>query len=607
MKAMNRSLLLFFLLVCPFILAKGPTETNMPIPIITSDLITLQIGQDIEAQHFELTIAGPGQQLIKRQFAGTHIPFIEVYDDQGQVLPDGQYVYEILAVPHISAEGKAAIRAMRRSGDESKLSMLQENGVLPREAIVFSGSFRIHLGSIVVPEAESKSSDSSGNTNKTSSQSDRDGITRDVTFADDLIVKASACIGSDCITGESFGYDTIRLKENNLRINFMDTSVDGFPTNDWQIRINDAAHGGLNRFSIDDLDAGDTPFTIEAGAPFHALYVRNNGFIGAGTSTPAVHMHLKNGNTPALRLEQDGSVGFGAQSWDVAGNEAQFFVRDVTNGSKLPFRILSGASTSSLVIGEDGHVGIGDSSPDAALDIESGDVLLESGNLVLDSGDIDVRFGKVSIKDNQTRVQNPDPELTEATFKVKHNPRLSSNSHILMFLEANGQVNFLFRDSSDNITWKQIMDGGGGAASQFIISRDGSGVNEFILSHNGNLNITGTLTEGSDRTRKQNIQGINPQEVLARVVEMPVSTWSYDTESEIAHMGPMAQDFHAAFGLGATDKGIANIDSSGVAFGAIQGLHQQLEAKDKRIDHLESQLAALEARLKALERPQSDK
>ena len=156
----------------------------------------------------------------------------------------------------------------------------------------------------------------------------------DFVINDDLIVDGSACIGFDCVNGESFGFDTIRLKENNLRIKFDDTSVAAsFPRNDWQITANDSANGGQSKFSIDDITGSRTPFTIEAGARSHSLYVDDGGRMGLRTSTPSVELHTIDGDTPTLRLQQDGSSGFAPQTWDVAGNETNFFIRDVTNGS----------------------------------------------------------------------------------------------------------------------------------------------------------------------------------------------------------------------------------------------------------------------------------
>lgn len=191
---------------------------------------------------------------------------------------------------------------------------------------------------------------------------------------DDQIVTGSECIGFDCVNGENFGFDTLRLKENNLRIKFQDTSISGsFPSNDWQITANDSSNGGANKFSIDDVDSGRTPFTIEAGARSNSLYVDDAGKLGLGTSTPAVQIHSKYGDTPTVRLEQDGSHGWSAQTWDMAANEANFFIRDVTHGSRLPFRIKPGAPNNSIYIAADGDVGLGTDSPDSSLHVYGSD------------------------------------------------------------------------------------------------------------------------------------------------------------------------------------------------------------------------------------------
>lgn len=208
----------------------------------------------------------------------------------------------------------------------------------------------------------------------------------DFVINDDLIVDGSACIGFDCVNGESFSFDTIRLKENNLRIKFDDTSVAAsFPRTDWQLTANDSANGGASKFSIDDISGNRTPFTIEANARSHSLYVDDGGRIGIRTSTPSTEIHVIDGDTPTLRLQQDGSSGFAPQTWDVAGNETNFFIRDVTNGSLLPFRIRPDAPTSSIFIDVDGDVGMGTSSPDDVLHLNrsSGSVAIR-----LESGDV---------------------------------------------------------------------------------------------------------------------------------------------------------------------------------------------------------------------------
>jgi len=108
----------------------------------------------------------------------------------------------------------------------------------------------------------------------------------------------------------------------------------------------------------------------------------------------------------------------------------------------------------------------------------------------------------------------------------------------------------------------------------------------------------GSWSSVSDRNRKEAVVAVDPEAVLAKLVAVPVSTWSYTTDpSGFRHMGPMAQDLHAAFGLGDSDKAIATIDADGISMAAIQGLHRKLEAKDAEVAELKARLARLEALL----------
>jgi len=82
---------------------------------------------------------------------------------------------------------------------------------------------------------------------------------------------------------------------------------------------------------------------------------------------------------------------------------------------------------------------------------------------------------------------------------------------------------------------------------------------------------------------------VNGQELLERLAALPISEWNYDfDDASIRHLGPMAQDFAAAFGLGNDDKTISLIDANGVVMVAIQALHRRVVA-------LEAELAALKS------------
>ena len=101
----------------------------------------------------------------------------------------------------------------------------------------------------------------------------------DNVIADDSIVQGNQCIGSDCVDAEAFGFDTLRLKENNTRITFFDTSTSSFPNTNWTLAANDTASDGLNRFMIQDVTAGTTPVDVRGAAPTGSLVVPATGGI----------------------------------------------------------------------------------------------------------------------------------------------------------------------------------------------------------------------------------------------------------------------------------------------------------------------------------------
>ena len=106
----------------------------------------------------------------------------------------------------------------------------------------------------------------------------------------------------------------------------------------------------------------------------------------------------------------------------------------------------------------------------------------------------------------------------------------------------------------------------------------------------------------SDRGMKRNIRQVDSKKILTNLAQIPISQWSYKAQDpSIEHIGPMAQDFHAAFGLGEDDKHINTLDPDGVALAAIQGLYELVQEKDAEISAQERQIATLEERLAALE------
>ena len=145
---------------------------------------------------------------------------------------------------------------------------------------------------------------------------------------DDLIVIGRECVGVDCSpTGEG-GLDIIKMKHNNTKLLFDDSSTSpGFPSTDWRLTANDSSSGGVNRFSIEDATAFTTPFTIRGAAPTNSLFISNVGRVGIGTSTPDARLDVEASGTSEMRLTTTGS-----SSWRVINDAAGFGIELASAG-----------------------------------------------------------------------------------------------------------------------------------------------------------------------------------------------------------------------------------------------------------------------------------
>jgi len=188
-----------------------------------------------------------------------------------------------------------------------------------------------------------------------------------------------------------------------------------------------------------------------------------------------------------------------------------------------------------------------------------------------------------------------------------------------------GRVEFVSNPQGDAGEWRpgfiQSLDSGGFTGGiGFYVNGTGIGnrfaTNEVMRIQNGRVGIgtnapttllqVGSATcngttwaNSSDRNAKENFQPVDPLDVLRALVSLPISHWNYRTDAAATHLGPVAQDFHAAFALnGADDTHITTIDEEGVALAAIQGLNQKLDAGNRSSEIRMQKLEAENAELK---------
>ena len=391
LKYLPSILSILLMVVCLHISASGQmAEEKNKLAAVSANGSSVR--WDVSASHagLSVTIAAPDGRVFRVETkSGASAEFM-LSDKQGNRLPDGQYTYELRLTPELSNAVKEQLAAARGKDDDPEdVRAARKRVGIPN--LVESGSFSILNGAVIVAGAAeeagarrvSKFSEQRlpvlvPTTTEAKNQMHHPLMIAkpDDVIPDDLIVQGSACVGLDCVNGEVFGFDTIRVKENNTRIQFDDTSAAGFPLNNWQIRANSSGSGGASFLGFVDQGAagnsetGTIVFEVDAGAPANSLKVASTGKVGLRTATPVLDLHIATGDTPAHRLEQTNQSGFTAQTWDIAGNEANFFVRDVTAGSRLPFRIRPGAPTSSVDVAASGNVGVGTASPGFHLHVQ---------------------------------------------------------------------------------------------------------------------------------------------------------------------------------------------------------------------------------------------
>jgi trimeric autotransporter adhesin len=176
-------------------------------------------------------------------------------------------------------------------------------------------------------------------------------------------------------------------------------------------------------------------------------------------------------------------------------------------------------------------------------------------------------------------------------------------------VSTNGQEgSFVYGDNSTITVMNATV------ANQFSV-RAAGGVRFFT---NSGLTAGATLAPGggswsavSDRARKEHVLAVDGEEVLARIRTLPLATWRYIAEEDrsVRHMGPMAQDWHRAFGFSSDSLTINSGDLDGVNLAGVQALDARTEALRGenerlrgRVDALDAENAALRARLDAIER-----
>jgi hypothetical protein len=276
------------------------------------------------------------------------------------------------------------------------------------------------------------------------------------------------------------------------------------------------------------------------------------------------------------RLYFDDTDEAGGNEWSVSGDENRFLLYNYDTGKNL-IHFDDAADMQLIMINS--LFGVGDSlgnpivsvHSDApwSLDIQSdGDVSLARDDVFIDASSNRLGIGTtIPANDLHIATSSPTIRLDDVEGRV-----WEINSSDLSYV-------FDFKDVTSGISPLTLIGGTG----------------EVVL--------TGPFSVGSSREIKHGFATVEPREVLERLLKLEVSQWSYNSEdAAVRHMGPVAEDFGAIFALGTDDKHVSPADMSGVAFAAIQGLHQIVRERDAEISELRQSRDDFAARIETLEK-----
>lgn len=446
----------------------SPSESAPALVHASSNLLSFEPLEDYGRA--TLTIRERGEGVVFGRTFGPHeVPRFALLDRQGQPLPDGRYVFELVMSRDPLADS------------------------FPAEAVGsrrLSGAFELRDGAMVLPQGAD------------GLDLDIDQEILDIPILGDAIVEGSLCASdsTDCLFDliildseefdtPGFGNADVKVKDNVPEIWFEDVDAD---EGDFALTVEGS------RFFLRDPLADTLPFTVEAGAPSDSVYVTQSGFVGINTAVPQANLHIlgteggvlwverNDGVTPNIRFTTSG--GPATQRWlfQVNADVGVFAIRDESAGIS-PFRLSPGAPENSFSVAPDGNVGLG--------------------------------------------------------------------------IHPNGATHPITSDT--------------GAF----------------------LSAGGAWTNASSRTLKTGFEPIDPDAMLAKLVQLPVQRWSYEAEGpEVEHVGPVAEDFRELFGFG-DGRTISTVDTAGVTMAALQGLYGLVREKEVEIAALRAEMEALKESL----------
>jgi hypothetical protein len=340
-----------------------------------------------------------------------------------------------------------------------------------------------------------------------------------------------------------------------------------------------------------DVSASDIAFGYGQNTNFtETMRIKGSGNVGINTSSPGLNtLQINPGFEPAngYALEvNDPGYGYGANiqiNRPSGTGGIGLVVDDIANGdaSTSLFLVRNDSATNSQFLFDilaNGNVGIGNTAPETPLQV-----------------------GSYNNGDEYLTVSSAGGNQFRSGIKLRHFN--SGYGWTLVSDEIDSSFRLLSHFNDTN------------GVTRLYVDRFSGDVGIGTTNPAAALDVAGEITctainITSDRNAKEDFQTVNPQEVLAKVTALPITEWQYKADkannTESRHIGPMAQDFSAAFALNHDNKHISVVDEGGVALAAIQGLNEKVDERDARIHEQEIQVQTQAAEIRKLSQALAD-
>jgi hypothetical protein len=358
-------------------------------------------------------------------------------------------------------------------------------------------------------------------------------------------------------------------------------------------------------FIVEDIDAqatllssngGGAGSTLMLGEMISNAYVNGWGLWRATSGIANVPLNFSYGasstaptNPSRMMLYSDGSLFAGNVAPSTAPTTSFVFA---DGSSATPFNT---SAANQFLLRASGGVGVNRTPVAASTELSVGPSAAGAS--------VDVVLGSTSPTETTAAITLGTPG-TETSFRVQNGSSPSGNGFFTIYNSNSATV---------DTPALQIVTSGSSFSRSLALFRgktDGTSllpnhpihVGDSTIANSGNgahLTTGGVWTNGSSRLFKEGFSSIDSGAILDRVLALPVLQWRYKGDDPALHLGPIAEDFKAAFGLGGDERYIGTVDADGVALAAIQGLNRKLERENEA---LRASVAALVERLDALER-----